>query len=102
MVITVITIGYLIGLRKAQTAKYEGSGTTPVLNEDLKDFLFSFSLNITTVLLTDTLNVNLAIATLTGILSLSIIIKVKVNVFEKFQKIGLCGKSLWRLSWLYS
>lgn len=82
VVITMIIIGYFIGLRKAQTVKHESEKNSS-LNADLKGFLFSFSPIIVTVLLTAMLNVNIAMATLVGILVLSIIMKAKVNVFGK-------------------
>lgn len=86
IVITMIIIGYLIGLRKAQTVKRESSEANSTLKADLKGLLFSFSPIITTVFLTAVLNVNIAIATLVGILVLSIIMKAKVNVFGKILK----------------
>jgi len=94
VVITMIIIGYFIGLRKTQTVKYESSETNSTLNADLKEFLFYFSPIITPVLLATTLNVNIAIATLIGILVLSIIMKTKVNVFGKILK----EWSLWEVA----
>ncbi len=94
VVITMIIVGYFIGLRKTQTAKHENSEPNPVPNANLRGFLFSFSPIITTVLLAATLNVNIALATLIGILVLSIIMKTKANVFGKILK----DWSLWEVT----
>lgn len=86
VVITMIIIGYFIGLRKTQTVKYESSETSSSLTVDLKGFLFSFLPITIIVFLTAALNVNVAIATLIGIVVLSIIMKTEVNVFGKILK----------------
>ena len=94
VVITMIIIGYFMGLRKTQTVKYESSETNLSLNANVKVLIFSFSPIITIVFLVATLNVNIAIASFIGILVLSIIMKTEVKVFGKILK----SWSIWEVA----
>jgi hypothetical protein len=92
VVITMVIIGYYLGLRKTQTVKHETERSS-IRDADLKGLLFAFSPIVTTIFLAAILNVNIAIASGAGVVVLSIIMKAKAKVFKKILK----DWSLWEV-----
>ena len=94
VVIVMITIGYFIGLRKTENLKNDDSEKPSNSKTNLKRLLYSFSPIIITVLLTAALNVNIAIATLVGVITILVITRTKVTVFQKILK----NRVLWEVT----
>jgi integral membrane protein (TIGR00529 family) len=95
LVVTVmIIIGYIIGLRKTQVAKTNNSEAEANPKANLKGLAYSFSPIIITIILAAALNVNIAIATLVGVITLLAITKTKLTTFQKILK----NKAVWEVT----
>lgn len=94
LVIVMIAIGYFIGLRKTRNLKNDDAEKKSNPKANLKGLLYSFSPIIVTILLTAALNVNIAMATLAGIITLLIITRTKVTAFQKILK----NRTLWEVT----
>jgi len=86
VVAVMIIVGYFIGLRKTRNIKKADSETKSNPKANLKGLAYSFSPIIITVILTAALNVNIAISTLVGVITILIITKTKVTFFQKVLK----------------
>jgi integral membrane protein (TIGR00529 family) len=95
LVVTVmIIIGYVIGLRKTKGTKNADSETELNPKANLKRLTYSFSPIIITIILAAALNVNIAIATLVGAITLLAITRTKVTVFQKTLK----NRAVWEVT----
>jgi len=95
LVVTVmIIIGYVIGLRKTQVAKTDNSKAEANPKANLKGLAYSFLPIIITIILAAALNVNIAIATLAGVITILIITKTKVTAFRKTLK----NRAIWEVT----
>ena len=95
LVVTVmIIIGYVIGLRKTQAAKTDNSEADANPKANLKGLAYSFLPIIITIILAAALNVNIAIATLAGVITILIITKTKVTAFRKTLK----NRAIWEVT----
>jgi hypothetical protein len=94
VVIVMIAIGYFIGLRKTKIAKNDDSEKSQNSKDNLKGLAYSFSPIIITLFLVVALNVNIAIATLAGVITILIITKTKTTGLPKILK----NKVLWEVS----
>lgn len=94
VVIAMIAIGYFIGLRKTKNAKQDDSEKKPNPKANFKELIYSFSPIIITILLTALLNVNIALATFVGVITILIITRTKVTVFPKILK----NRALWEVT----
>jgi len=95
LVVTVmIIIGYVIGLRKTQVAKTDNSEAEANPKANLKGLAYSFLPIIITIILAAALNVNIAIATLAGVITILIITKTKVTAFRKTLK----NRAIWEVT----
>jgi len=95
LVVTVmIIIGYFIGLRKTQVAKTDNTEAESNPKANLKGLLYSFLPIIITIILAAALNVNIAIATLAGVITILIITKTKLTAFQKILK----NKAIWEVT----
>ena len=95
LVVTVmIIIGYFIGLRKTQVAKTDNTEAEANPKANLKGLLYSFLPIIITIILAAALNVNIAIATLAGVITILIITKTKLTAFQKILK----NKAIWEVT----
>ena len=86
VVIVMIAIGYFIGLRKTKKGKNDNPEKTQNSKDNLKGLIYSFSPIIITLFLTAALNVNIAIATLAGVITILIITKTKTTGLLKILK----------------
>jgi len=95
LVVTVmIIIGYVIGLRKTKVTKHADSETELNPKANLKGLAYSFSPIIITIILAAALNVNIAIATLAGVITILIITKTKLTAFPKILK----NRAIWEVA----
>jgi integral membrane protein (TIGR00529 family) len=95
LVVTVmIIIGYVIGLRKTKVTKNADSETESNPKASLKGLAYSFLPIIITIILVAALNVNIAIATLAGVITILIITKTKVATFRKTLK----NRAVWEVT----
>ncbi len=94
VVIVMIVVGYFIGLKKTKVAKKDDTEKTMNSRASLKGLAYSFSPIIITLLLTAALNVNIAIATLVGVITIILITKTKASVLPKILK----NKALWEVA----
>ena len=95
LVVTVmIIIGYFIGLRKTQVAKTDNTEAEANPKANLKGLAYSFLPIIITIILTAALNVNIAIATLVGVITILIITRTEVTVFQKTLK----NRAVWEVT----
>jgi integral membrane protein (TIGR00529 family) len=95
LVVTVmIIIGYVIGLRKTKVIKHDDSEKQLNPKANLKGLAYSFLPIIITIILAATLNVNIAIATLVGVITLLAITRTKVTVFRKILK----NRAVWEVT----
>lgn len=95
LVVTVmIIIGYFIGLRKTKGTKNADSETELNPKSNLKSLLYSFLPIIITIILAAALNVNIAIATLVGVITLLAITRTKLTVFRKVLK----NRAVWEVT----
>ncbi len=94
VVAVMITVGYFVGLRKTRNIKHDDSEKPSKPKANLKRLLYSFSPIIITVFLAAAFNVNIAIATLVGVIAILIITKTKTAVFRKTLK----NRTLWEVT----
>ena len=94
VVAIMIIIGYFIGLRKTQVAKTDNTEAEANPKANLKGLLYSFLPIIITIILAAALNVNIAIATLAGVITILIITKTKLTAFQKILK----NKAIWEVT----
>ena len=95
LVVTVmIIIGYIIGLRKTKVTKHADPETKSNAKANLKRLLYSFLPIIITIILAAALNVNIAIATLAGVITLLVITRTKLTAFQKILK----NKAVWEVT----
>ncbi len=94
IVIAMIAIGYFIGLRKTKNKKQDGPEKKSNPKASFKELLYSFSPIIVTILLTALLSVNIALATLVGVVTILIITRTKATVFPKILK----NRALWEVT----
>jgi len=88
VVAVMIIVGYFVGLRKIPNIKNVESETKSNPKANLKGLAYSFSPIIVTIILTAALNVNIAISTLVGAITLLAITRTKVTIFQKVLKNG--------------
>jgi integral membrane protein (TIGR00529 family) len=94
VVIVMIAVGYFIGLRKTQPQKTDSTKTETNPKADLKLLLISFLPIIITVLLTAALNIDIAVATLVGVITILTITKTKTAVIKKTLK----NRAVWEVT----
>ena len=94
VVAVMIIVGYFIGLRKIRNIKHADSETKSNLKANLKGLAYSFSPIIITIILTAALNVNIAISTLVGAITLLAITRTKVTIFQKILK----NRAVWEVT----
>jgi integral membrane protein (TIGR00529 family) len=94
VVIIMIAVGYVMGLRRTKKVKQADSEYKPKWKTSLKELLYSFSPIIITILLAALVNLNIAIATLVGVITLLIITRTKTNVFRTILK----KRALWEVT----
>lgn len=93
VVAVMIIIGYFIGLRKTKVTKNADPETELNQKANLKELLYSFLPIIITIILA-TLNVNIAISTLVGVITLLAITKTKLTAFKKILK----NRTVWEVT----
>jgi len=89
-----IAIGYVIGLRKTRNIKHAASETEANPKANLKALAYSFLPIIITIILTAALNVNIAISTLVGVITLLAITRTKLTAFQKVLK----NRAVWEVT----
>jgi len=94
VVAVMIIIGYFMGLRKIRNIKNADSETKSNPKANLKGLLYSFLPIIITIILAATLNVNIAISTLVGAITLLAITRTKVTAFQKVLK----NRAVWEVT----
>jgi len=94
VVIVMIAVGYFIGLRKTQPQKTDNTETEANTKANLKLLLISFLPIIITVFLTAALNIDIAVATLAGVITILAITKTKATVFKKTLK----NRAVWEVT----
>jgi integral membrane protein (TIGR00529 family) len=94
IVAVMIIVGYFIGLRKTKVIKNADSETKSNPKANLKGLAYSFSPIIITIILTAALNVNIAISTLVGAITLLAITRTKVTALQKVLK----NRALWEVT----
>ena len=94
VVAVMIIVGYFIGLRKIRNIKHADSETKSNLKANLKGLAYSFSPIIITIILAAALNVNIAISTLVGAITLLAITRTKVTTFQKVLK----NRAVWEVT----
>lgn len=94
VVIVMITVGYVIGFRRTKNIEKDHSVKGQNLKAGPKELLFSFSPIIITILLTAFLNLNIAIATFIGVMTVLIITRKKTTVFLDILK----KRALWEVT----
>lgn len=94
VVIVMIAVGYFIGLRKTQPQKTDNIETETNQKANLKLLLTSFLPIIITVFLTAALNIDIAVATLAGVITIFAITKTKATVFKKTLK----NRAVWEVT----
>ena len=94
VVIVMIAAGYFIGLRKTKKQKTDNTKTETNTKADLKLLLISFLPIIITVVLSTALNIDIAIATLAGVIAILAITKTKKSVFQQTLK----NRAVWEVT----
>jgi integral membrane protein (TIGR00529 family) len=94
VVIAMIAIGYFMGLRKTKATKKDGSEQKSKPKTNLKELAYSFLPIAVTILLAALLNVDIALATLVGVITILIITRTKAPVFSKILK----NRALWEVT----
>jgi integral membrane protein (TIGR00529 family) len=94
VVIAMIAIGYFMGLRKTKATKKDGSEQKSKPKANLKELAYSFLPIAVTILLAALLNVDIALATLVGVITILIITRTKAPVFSKILK----NRALWEVT----
>ena len=93
VVLVMIAVGYFISLRKIQNQKTDAKIIEVNLKTDLKKLLISFLPIIVTVVLA-VKNVNFAVSTLAGVITILTITKTKISVIKKTLK----NKAVWEVT----
>jgi integral membrane protein (TIGR00529 family) len=93
IVAVMIIVGYFIGLRKIRNIKNADSETKSNPKANLKGLAYSFLPIIITVILA-TLNVNIAISTLVGAITLLAITRTKLTTLQKVLK----NRAVWEVT----
>jgi integral membrane protein (TIGR00529 family) len=94
IVAVMIIVGYFVGLRKAKVTKNADSETELNQKANLKGLAYSFLPIIITIILTAALNVNIAISTLVGVITILAITKTKLAAFKKVLK----NRAIWEVT----
>jgi len=94
VVFVMIAIGYFIGLRKTKSIKIDRPEAKNNPKSNMKKLVYSFLPIIFTVILTAALNLNIALATLLGVVAILMITRTKVSTFRKLLK----NKALWEVT----
>jgi integral membrane protein (TIGR00529 family) len=94
VVAVMIIVGYFVGLRKIRNIKNADSETKSNPKANLKGLAYSFLPIIVTIILTAALNVNIAISTLVGVITLLAITRTKVTTFQKVLK----SRAVWEVT----
>ncbi|MCW4015354.1 MAG: DUF401 family protein [Candidatus Bathyarchaeota archaeon] len=94
VVFVMIAVGYFIGLRKTKNPKTDNLQTQTNTKADLKLLLTSFLPIIVTVALTAALNLDIAIATFAGVITILAITRPKTTILQKLLK----SKPLWEVT----
>jgi hypothetical protein len=94
VVAVMILVGYFMGLRKTRNIKHADSEAKSNPKANLKDLLYSFSPFIITIILAAALNVNIAIATLAGVIALLAITRTKATALKKVLK----NRAVWEVT----
>jgi integral membrane protein (TIGR00529 family) len=94
VVIGMIIVGYFVGLRKTKNTKQDDSEQRSNSKASLKELVYSFSPIIVTILLAALLNVDIALATLVGLITLLTITRTKTVIFLKILK----NRALWEVT----
>lgn len=94
IVIVMIAIGYFMGLRKTKNTKQGNSEHISNPKASLKEVVHSFSPIIVPVILAALLNMDIALATLMGVITFLIITRTKIAVFPKILK----NRTLWEVT----
>ena len=94
VVIVMIAAGYFIGLRKTKKQKTDNTKTETNTKADLKLLLISFLPIIITVVLSTALNIDIAIATLAGVIAILAITKTKKSIFQQTLK----NRAVWEVT----
>jgi integral membrane protein (TIGR00529 family) len=93
VVLVMIAVGYYIGLRKTPYQKTDAKRTEVNQKADLKQLLTSFLPIMVTVVLA-VANVNIAVSTLAGVITILTITKTKTTVIQKTLK----NKAVWEVT----
>jgi len=93
VVAIMIIIGYFIGLRKTKVTKNADPETELNQKANLKGLLYSFLPIIITIILA-ALNVNIAISTLVGVITLLAITRTKLTTLQKVLK----NRAVWEVT----
>jgi integral membrane protein (TIGR00529 family) len=93
-VIAMTVIGYFIGLRKTKNIKENELEKEKSIEINIKKLLYSFSPIIVIILLTALLNINIALATLAGVITILVITRTNLTLFPKILK----NRALWEVT----
>jgi hypothetical protein len=94
VVAVMIVVGYLVGLRKTRIVKNSDVKKESSLKTNLKGLAYSFLPLIVTIVLAAGLNVNIAIATVVGAVTLLAVTKTQAATVKKVLK----NKALWEVT----
>lgn len=94
VVAVMIVVGYLLGLRKTRNINHSDKETESNRKADLKGLAYSFSPLIVTIVLAAVLNVNIAIATVAGAITLLAITRAKTDAVKKVLK----NRAVWEVT----
>jgi integral membrane protein (TIGR00529 family) len=94
VVAVMIIVGYFVGLRKTQNIENVDSEKEPNLKANLKDLAYSFSPLIVTIVLAAAFNVNIAIATVVGAITLLAVTRTKTATLQKVLK----NRAVWEVT----
>ena len=94
VVIVMIAVGYFIGLRKTKNVNLDKQKIEGNQKNNIKLLFYSFLPIIITIILVAILKVNIAVATLAGVLTILIIKKIKIITFRSVLK----NKALWEVT----
>jgi len=94
VVAVMIVVGYFIGLRKTRNIENVDSERESNLKANLKGLAYSFSPLIVTIVLAAALNVNIAIATVVGAVTLLALTRTKAATLQKVLK----NRAVWEVT----
>jgi integral membrane protein (TIGR00529 family) len=94
VVAVMIIVGYFMGLRKTRNIKHADSEAKSNPKANLKELLYSFSPLIITIILAAALNVNIAIATLAGVITILAITRTEAAALKKVLK----NRAVWEVT----